>query len=170
MKLRSELSASIMCANLLNMEPDLAALRDNGVAYLHCDVMDGHFVPNLMLSTAMIKAVKQRNLLPLDILAGHAANLPNLPPATDTIGIRPGALTIAEPDGPATRLTGTIELIEPLGGEFHVHLRLGDHTEALVASLPIDTRLEEAADLTLHAPHTDLHPFNARTGRRTDLN
>jgi sn-glycerol 3-phosphate transport system ATP-binding protein len=110
------------------------------------------------------------NLLPLDILAGHAANLPNLPPATDTIGIRPGALTIAEPDGPATRLTGTIELIEPLGGEFHVHLRLGDHTEALVASLPIDSRLEEAADLTLHAPHTDLHPFNARTGRRTDLN
>ena len=65
--MKSDLSASIMCANLLNMEPDLLALRDNGVAYLHCDVMDGHFVPNLMLSTAMIKAVKHRDVLPLDI-------------------------------------------------------------------------------------------------------
>ncbi|MEZ5865969.1 MAG: TOBE domain-containing protein [Geminicoccaceae bacterium] len=111
------------------------------------------------------------NLLPL----GHPRRPRRRPagpaaPATDTIGIRPGALTLTAPDRPATRLTGTIELVEPLGGEFHVHLRLGEHTEALVASLPIDTRLEEAAELTLHAAHTDIHPFDGRTGRRSDLN
>lgn len=65
--MKSAISASIMCADLLELGKDLRALKDSGVAYLHCDVMDGHFVPNLMLSTAAIKAVKKAGILPLDI-------------------------------------------------------------------------------------------------------
>lgn len=65
--MRSQISASIMCANPLAMEGELIQLQESGVDYYHCDVMDGHFVPNLMLSTETIKAVKRMNRLPLDI-------------------------------------------------------------------------------------------------------
>ena len=65
--MRSLISASIMCANPLAMEPELIQLQESGVAYYHCDVMDGHFVPNLMLSTETIRAVKKLNRLPLDL-------------------------------------------------------------------------------------------------------
>lgn len=61
------LSASIMCADPLRMGDAIGPLVQNGVQYLHCDVMDGHFVPNLMLSTETIRALKADGRLPLDI-------------------------------------------------------------------------------------------------------
>lgn len=65
--MRSQISASIMCANPLGMEGELIRLAKSGADYYHCDVMDGHFVPNMMLSTETVEAVKRLNLLPLDI-------------------------------------------------------------------------------------------------------
>lgn len=65
--MKSTLSASIMCADPLCMQRDLDILEGSEAAYLHCDVMDGHFVPNLMLSTEIVKAVKAAYRTPLDI-------------------------------------------------------------------------------------------------------
>ena len=65
--MKAKLSASIMCADLLHLEGDLAKLEDSGVDYIHCDVMDGHFVPNLMIGTELVRAIKERTTLPLDI-------------------------------------------------------------------------------------------------------
>ncbi len=65
--MKSMISASIMCADALDMGKDLRALAQQGVEYCHCDVMDGHFVPNLMLSAPTISALKKANLMPLDI-------------------------------------------------------------------------------------------------------
>lgn len=62
-----EIAASIMCLNALDMRPGIEALRENGVEYLHCDIMDGHFVPNLMLSTELIKTLKRETDMRLDI-------------------------------------------------------------------------------------------------------
>ncbi len=56
-----------MCADALNLKRDLHLLRDFGVEYLHCDVMDGHFVPNIMMGTELIRAIKKQQILPLDI-------------------------------------------------------------------------------------------------------
>ena len=56
--MRGMLSPSLMCADVLNLQSELTALDDLGVNYIHLDFMDNHFVPNLTLSTEMIKATK----------------------------------------------------------------------------------------------------------------
>ena len=45
-----ELSASVMCADILNAGEELKKIKASGIKYIHCDIMDNHFVPNLMIS------------------------------------------------------------------------------------------------------------------------
>lgn len=61
------LSPSVMCADLFQLKSALQQLDDPHVQYLHCDVMDGHFVPNLMLPPAWINQLKTATDIPLDI-------------------------------------------------------------------------------------------------------
>jgi ribulose-phosphate 3-epimerase len=56
-----------MCADPLCLRDDLDILINPAVAWFHCDVMDGHFVPNLMLSAELINAIKAAYAVPLDI-------------------------------------------------------------------------------------------------------
>ncbi|GJM27323.1 MAG: ribulose-phosphate 3-epimerase [Phycisphaerae bacterium] len=57
-------TASVMCADLLNLERDLAALERSGFDELHYDIMDGVFVPNLTLGFDVIRLAKARCGLP----------------------------------------------------------------------------------------------------------
>ncbi|MGN0802011.1 MAG: ribulose-phosphate 3-epimerase [Candidatus Faecivicinus sp.] len=61
------LSASVMCVNAWDGMDDLRALKRSGVELLHADVMDGEFVPNLMLGTESIRQLRRLGGLPLDI-------------------------------------------------------------------------------------------------------
>ena len=61
------LSASVMCADQLNMAEELEALTDAGIDLFHVDVMDGHFVPNYMIPPEMVKAMSKVSKIPLDI-------------------------------------------------------------------------------------------------------
>lgn len=65
--MKAALSASLMCADLLNMQQNLDLLAEAGVEYLHFDIMDGHFVPNLMLPPDFARAVRHGSPLPFDI-------------------------------------------------------------------------------------------------------
>ena len=61
------LSASIMCADLLNLEGAINDLKAAGIDYLHIDIMDGAFVPNITLGFDLINAIKKVTDMPLDI-------------------------------------------------------------------------------------------------------
>lgn len=61
------LSASVMCADLLNFGADLENLQNSGVDMFHIDMMDGNFVPNYMLPPELVKAINKVARIPLDI-------------------------------------------------------------------------------------------------------
>lgn len=61
------LSASLVCADLLNLRSELASLEKGGADYIHFDAMDGNFVPRLGLLPEMLKAVKMATNIPIDV-------------------------------------------------------------------------------------------------------
>lgn len=62
-----KISASIMCADLLNLENDIRKLEDAKVEYLHFDIMDGNFVPNITLGPDLPKRIRSITNIPFDI-------------------------------------------------------------------------------------------------------
>lgn len=65
--MKSKISPSMMCADIMNMQPVLKAFEKNGIEYLHIDIMDGQFVPNFTLGTDYCRLLKKNSRIPLDI-------------------------------------------------------------------------------------------------------
>ena len=61
------LSPSLLSADYMNMEQDIKATVASGVKWLHVDIMDGHFVPNLSFGYSMVKAIRPITDAVLDV-------------------------------------------------------------------------------------------------------
>ena len=61
------ISPSLLSADLANLSSEIKAVERAGADWLHIDVMDGHFVPNLTMGPAIVASIKKITNLPLDI-------------------------------------------------------------------------------------------------------
>ena len=66
MSKKIKISASIMCANWMNLEQDLKILEQEQIDYIHYDIMDGFFAPDYCLGTHIIDVIRDHTTIPSD--------------------------------------------------------------------------------------------------------
>ena len=64
---RVKISPSILAADFACLGDEVTAICEAGCDYVHVDVMDGHFVPNLTIGPGVVKAIKPHANKPLDV-------------------------------------------------------------------------------------------------------
>ncbi len=62
-----EIAPSILAADFARLGEQIRAVEEGGAALLHCDVMDGHFVPNLSIGVPVVASARKVTSLPLDV-------------------------------------------------------------------------------------------------------
>ena len=128
------LAPSILSCDYMNMERDFAACKENGVKWLHVDIMDGHFVPNLSFGYSLVKSMRPVTDLVLDV---HLMIDTPIKYAENFCKAGADYLTIhVEADTPEN-IRKTIELIRSLGVKPGIVVKPKTPAEAIVEYLPL---------------------------------
>ncbi len=65
--MKKKIAPSILSADFSRLGEEIVEVEKAGADYIHIDVMDGHFVPNITIGPMIVKAVKKCTDLPLDV-------------------------------------------------------------------------------------------------------
>jgi ribulose-phosphate 3-epimerase len=112
-----QVSPSMMCADFLHLKEELRFLETFGADWLHIDVMDGHYVPNLTLGIDYCRALTGATRLPLDV---HLM-VENPDRHVETFATLPGARVTFHPET-VRQPVRLIERIRELGASAGVAL------------------------------------------------
>jgi ribulose-phosphate 3-epimerase len=120
------IAPSILAADFARLGEELRALAAAGADYIHIDVMDGHFVPNLTIGPAVVAALRPHTTLPFDV---HLMIAPVDPYIAEFAAAGADIITVHPEAGP--HLHRTIQLIGSLGKKAGLALNPATPIEAL---------------------------------------
>jgi ribulose-phosphate 3-epimerase len=120
------IAPSILAADFARLGEEIRAIDDAGADWIHVDVMDGHFVPNITIGPGVVKALRASTKLPFDVHLMIAPVDPYVPAfaeaGADIITVHPEA-------GP--HLHRTVQLIKSLGKKAGVALNPATPADAI---------------------------------------
>src|SRR5437868_4840933 len=112
-----KIAPSILSADFAKLGEEVAAVTKAGADYIHIDVMDGHFVPNLTIGPVVIKSIRSVSKLPFDV---HLMIEP-VDPYIESY-VKAGADIVTVHAEATTHLDRTLQLIKSYGVKCGVSL------------------------------------------------
>ncbi|WP_119460602.1 ribulose-phosphate 3-epimerase [Rhodospirillaceae bacterium SYSU D60014] len=125
------IAPSILSADFARLGDELRAVTAAEADYIHIDVMDGHFVPNITIGPAVVKALRPHSELPFDV---HLMIAPVDPYIADFAAAGADIITVHPEAGP--HLHRTVQLIKSLGKRAGVSLNPATPITAVEPILP----------------------------------
>ena len=120
------IAPSILAADFARLGEEVRAIEAAGADFIHIDVMDGHFVPNLTIGPGVVKALRPHSKLPFDV---HLMIAPVDPYIAEFAAAGADIVTVHPEAGP--HLHRTIQLIRSLGKKAGVALNPATPAEAI---------------------------------------
>jgi len=136
------IAPSILSADFAKLGAEVAAIERAGADWIHVDVMDGHFVPNLTIGPLVVEAVRRSTSLPLDV---HL--MIEKPERYVTEFVKAGATTIGVQVEACPHLHRTIAQIHEAGARASVVLNPG--TPALAID-PVLSDVDQVLVMTVN--------------------